>query len=62
MAERYHAAATPASPGPGQWNVATIAELAFPHPIQSAWSCNLMEQKEQRLVVDGCRVKFTATP
>ena len=43
-------------------NAATTAELVFPRPIKSAWSCNLMEKIEQRLAVDGCRVKFSAKP
>jgi alpha-mannosidase len=43
-------------------NAATNAELVFPRPIKSAWSCNLMEKREQKLAVDGCRVKFTAKP
>jgi alpha-mannosidase len=43
-------------------NAATQAELVFPRPIKSAWSCDLMEKKEQKLAVEGCRVKFTAKP
>jgi alpha-mannosidase len=43
-------------------NAATTAELIFPRPIKSAWSCNLMEKKEEQLAVEGCRVKFTAKP
>jgi alpha-mannosidase len=45
-----------------RYNAATTAELVFPHSIKSAWSCNLMEETEQRLIVEGCRVKFTAKP
>jgi alpha-mannosidase len=43
-------------------NVSSRAEITFDRPVKRAWSCNLMEDKEQVLKVVGNRVRFGAQP
>ncbi len=43
-------------------NRTTQTTLRFTHPIQQAWTCNLMEDVEHELLVDGHTITLTPNP
>jgi alpha-mannosidase len=43
-------------------NATAKAALVLPRAVKAAWRCNLMEEKELELPVEGGRIAFTAWP